>query len=74
MPLVVTAIATDSDNNSSEFAVNGYSPDATAVEDDALFLPQQFSLDQNYPNPFNAGTVIPFSVPRATGTESQVPG
>jgi len=65
-PIVVTAIATDSDNNSSEFAVNGYSPDATAVEDDALFLPQRFSLDQNYPNPFNAGTVIPFSVPRAT--------
>lgn len=66
LPIVVTAIATDSDNNSSEFAVNGYSPDATAVEDDASFLPQRFSLNQNYPNPFNAGTVISFSVPRAT--------
>jgi hypothetical protein len=67
-PLVLTAIAVDSADNSSEFSINAYSPDATSVDDELTELPRSFSLDQNYPNPFNAGTVISFSIPRAADT------
>ncbi len=68
IPMILTAIAIDSDNNSSEFAVNGYSPDITSVEGEMAELPGCFYLDQNYPNPFNAGTVISFGVPEASDT------
>jgi len=66
VPIILTAIATDAENNSSEFSVNGYSPDATGVEDTPGTLPLEFSLAQNYPNPFNLETSIVFTVPRRT--------
>jgi hypothetical protein len=64
MPIILTAVASDAEGNSSEFSVNGYSPDATLVEDSEELLPLDFSLSQNYPNPFNATTRIVFSLPR----------
>jgi hypothetical protein len=64
MPIVLTAVASDAEGNTSEFSVNGYSPDATLVEDSEELLPLDFSLSQNYPNPFNATTRIVFSLPR----------
>ena len=33
----------------------------TAIGDDVIFTPQDFSLAQNYPNPFNATTTIRFN-------------
>ncbi len=72
VPVTVTAIATDSANNSSEFSVNAFSADITAVDDQVTGLPTIFSLDQNYPNPFNPSTNIPFSLPRAVGVRLTV--
>ena len=40
---------------------------ATGVNETAMLVPKDFSLDQNYPNPFNPSTTIRFHVP-ATGT------
>lgn len=64
VPIILTAVATDADGNSSAFSVNGYSPDALLVDDPRELLPLVFSLAQNYPNPFNATTLIVFSLPR----------
>ena len=64
IPIILTAVATDLNNNSSAFSVNGYSPDALPVEEPDELLPMSFSLSQNYPNPFNATTRIAFSLPR----------
>jgi len=77
VPIILTATATDAENNSSEFSVNGYSPDATGVEDTPGALPLEFSLAQNYPNPFNLETGIVFTLPhrvRATLTVYNVLG
>jgi hypothetical protein len=63
-PIILTAIAVDADSNSSEFSHNGYSPDATPVEETDDILPIEYSLAQNYPNPFNAGTEITFTLPQ----------
>ncbi len=35
----------------------------TAIDDDMVEIPDQFSLLQNYPNPFNAQTKIAFAIP-----------
>ncbi len=64
IPIVLTAVATDADSNSSAFSVNAYSPDATPVDDPGALLPAEFSVSQNYPNPFNGGTMISFSLSR----------
>ncbi|MCX6835720.1 MAG: T9SS type A sorting domain-containing protein [candidate division Zixibacteria bacterium] len=64
VPMILTAIATDANGNSSEFSLNGYSPDALVVDDPGELLPLVCSLAQNYPNPFNATTRIVFSLPR----------
>jgi hypothetical protein len=66
-PIVLTAVATDANGNSSGFSLNGYSPDALLVDDPEELLPLVFSLTQNYPNPFNATTRIDFSLPRKAG-------
>lgn len=63
-PIILTAVATDANGNSSGFSKNGYSPDALLVDDPEELLPLVFSLAQNYPNPFNATTRIVFSLPR----------
>ena len=36
----------------------------TAIVDNQLSIPKDFSLSQNYPNPFNPTTVIQFTVPK----------
>ncbi len=43
----------------------GYATDSsmTSIENNDLFIPNQFSLSQNYPNPFNAQTTIQYSLP-----------
>jgi hypothetical protein len=68
VPIILTAISVDANDNCSEFAVNGYSPDYTSVDEPQTELPRSFQLEQNYPNPFNAGTVISFYVPQAAQT------
>ena len=35
----------------------------TAVSQEPVAVPREFSLDQNYPNPFNSGTALTFSTP-----------
>jgi hypothetical protein len=64
IPIVLTAVATDAEGNSSEFSLNGYSPDAVDVLDDEELRPEDFALSQNFPNPFNATTRVVFSLPR----------
>ena len=39
---------------------------ATAIENNDVIIPQEFSLSQNYPNPFNPSTKISFSLPSST--------
>jgi len=62
----ITAIATDSNQNSSALALSVTVGTTTAVDDDTDFLPWTFALEQNYPNPFNPETNIRFSLARAS--------
>lgn len=39
---------------------------ATSIADRNVETPNNFNLLQNYPNPFNAGTIIEYSLPRAS--------
>ncbi len=56
----VSATATDTDGNTSEF---GISQSVTSVKQtDGQQIPVQFSLSQNYPNPFNPATTISFAI------------
>lgn len=59
---IITAIAVDSNNNSSALAAPVTVGTATAVHDDPQALPLAYSLEQNYPNPFNPSTSIRFSL------------
>ena len=35
----------------------------SAVEENAMIIPEKFALRQNYPNPFNASTIIRYEMP-----------
>lgn len=72
-PLTVTAVATDSENNSSAFAQNITEGDVTGIDGPiAGLVPYGFELSQNYPNPFNATTVISFNTPAAQRTSLEI--
>lgn len=43
--------------------ITGYVP--TAIEDEAIGSPADYSLKQNYPNPFNPTTNIVYSIPKS---------
>jgi parallel beta-helix repeat protein len=55
----VTATATDSEGNTSEFSEPVH---MTGTEEKDKSIPSEFSLSQNYPNPFNPSTTIRFQV------------
>ena len=56
----VTATATDSAGNTSQFSTP---VNVTSVQTAEQSIPDQFSLSQNYPNPFNPVTKIQFALP-----------
>ncbi len=62
----ITAIVTDSSQNSSALAENVTVGTGTAVDEDAELLPLSYTLEQNYPNPFNPETNIRFNLARAS--------
>ncbi len=69
---VITAIATDSSQNSSAIAPNVTVGTITAVDDDPAMVPSTYALQQNYPNPFNPTTTIEFGLARATEVDLAV--
>ncbi|MBI1806972.1 MAG: T9SS type A sorting domain-containing protein [Ignavibacteria bacterium] len=59
----ISATATDTGNNTSEFSRNLAVGTTTSVQDQGIELPTRYALEQNYPNPFNPATFIWYLLP-----------
>jgi hypothetical protein len=62
----ITATATDTAGNTSEFCQCRIVQGTTSVGSLLEEVPQVFALKQNYPNPFNPTTTISFDIPYRT--------
>ncbi len=68
----ITATASDSNGNTSEFSRSIEVQSTSGISDDMAEIPDQFILLQNYPNPFNPSTVIRYQLATSTDVELTV--
>ena len=68
----VTATATDSVNNTSEFSICVAAMVTLVEEGSTETTPVEFNLHQNYPNPFNPSTIIYYALPEKANVELRV--
>ncbi len=44
----------------------------TSIENEHVYLPNDFELGQNYPNPFNSSTIIQFSIEKKSDVKLSI--